>query len=257
MAEAMDLVPESRSAWKRIYNASVITAAGGFLIFEQSPANETIRIDAGLDVLKSTGSAIDVGLTIFAITALIEGVSSVPIIAGLHSEGGGVQKLKAKMQKREGEGGETSVEVVAESKPSALGKVASSGTDVGIALGLGAGLVAVKRHVADPNPTLAKDIKNSAKATGVVSAVSGSIGYLASGGIANLEKVGLETPGQYIIDYGTDTKFWMGALLIGYGGYYAKKGINKMRNRNDKNDGVDEHDTFNDLQQHANNLVTE
>lgn len=229
MSELNTSVNEPRSLMRRIYNATVVTAAGGSLVFEQSPANEAIRVNAGLDVLQNTGSAPMVGLTIFGITAAIEGISSGLITAGLHTEGGLVQKMKDKMQKNNNpEHIEPELQKIG--GRSYLGKLANAGANVGIALGLGAGLVTVKEHVADPAPTIKKDAITSAKATGVVSTVSGGIGYLAAGGISNAEKVGLETPAQYIIDYGTDTKFWMGALAIGYGGYFAKKGIDKMRN---------------------------
>jgi hypothetical protein len=51
--------------------------------------------------------------------------------------------------------------------------------------------------------------------------VSGLIGYLAGGGLTNAAKVGLERPAQWIIDYGTDTRFWVGLLVVGYGSVFA------------------------------------
>lgn len=236
--ESVEKRSEKRvNALRRVYNATVVTAAGGSLVFEQSPANEAIRINAGLDVLQSTGSAPMVGLTIFGITAAIEGVSSGLITAGLHTEGGLVQKMKEKMQRKDVADSEEFD--VADKKRATLGKVANAGANVGIALGLGAGLVTVKEHVADPSPSVKKDIVTSAKATGIVSTVSGGIGYLAAGGIANAEKIGLETPAQYVVDYGTDTRFWMTVLAVGYGGYFAKRGINKLRNKSDESQGDD------------------
>ncbi len=229
MSELNTSVNEPRSLMRRIYNATVVTAAGGSLVFEQSPANEAMRINAGLEVLQNTGSAVAVGATIFGITAIIEGLSSGLITAGLHTEGGLVQKLKEKMKKEVPSASVT--EEVLETKRSYLGRIANAGADVGIALGLGAGLVTVKRHVSDPEPTLKKDVVNSAKATAIVSGVSGTIGYLAGGGIANAEKLGLETPAQYVIDYGTDTKFWMSALAVGYGAYFTQKGVKKLFGR--------------------------
>lgn len=257
MSETIDPISKSRSVSRSIYNGVVVAAAGGSLVFEQSPANEALRVNAGLDVLQSTGSAPAVGLTIFGITAAIEGISSGLISAGLHAEGGAVQRLKARLQKSDAESDKSSQEKDSKKKTTILGRIANTGADVGIALGLGAGLVTVKRHVADPNPTLSKDLKNSAKATGIVSTVSGTIGYLAGGGIANAEKVGLETPAQYVIDYGTDTRFWMGALAIGYGGYFAKKGIDKFKKRSGNGDDEGDTDIAGDLQSPSYRLVTE
>lgn len=218
---------------RRIYNSAVVTAAGASLVFEQSPANEIIRVEAGLDVLQNTGSALAVGATVAAITVGIEGVSSGLIIAGLHAEGGLVQRFKSRIQSSKDMSKE---QIESSAKKSAfLGKVANFGADVAIALGLGAGLVTAKHHIADPDPTIKKDIKTSAKATAIVSGVSGAIGYLAGGGIANAEKVGLETPAQYVIDYGTDTKFWMGTLALGYGVSYSVKGIKRLRHKSQKN----------------------
>lgn len=221
---------EQPSLAMKVYNAAIVTAASASLVFEQSPANEALRINAGLDVLKSTGSATAVGLTIFGITAVIEGVSSGLITAGLHSNGGTVQKLKNRMQRKSDESGildeKDSTQIC--SSRSLAKTIASIGTDTGIALGLGAGLVTVRHHVSDPEPTIKKDILTSAKATMLVSSVSGGIGYLAGGGIANAEKLGLETPAQYIIDYGTDTRFWMGMLAVGYGQHYARKGVARI-----------------------------
>ena len=209
---------------RRVVGTAVVVAAAGSLVFEQSPANEMVRTNAALEVLESTGSAWRVGLTVAAITVVIEMISGALIAVGLHLEGGPVQRLKRRMVRdHEGDGDAPS--------PSGGRRAAGVGTDVAVALGLGAGLVTMRRHVADPAPTLRKDLKNTAVATAVVAGVSGLIGYLAGGGLANADRVGLGTPARYVVDYGTDTRFWVTLLVVGYGAVGIRALLRRRRER--------------------------
>lgn len=227
-----------RSMFQRGIAALTVAAAGGSLVFEQSPANEALRVNIGLDVLQNTQSSVAVGATIAAVTAGIEMGSSSLISLGLHTEGGAVQSLKNRLSKKS----QVAIEqddAGIDSKKTALSRAADKLTNVGIALGLGAGLVTVKEHMKDPEPTLGKDLKTSAKATGIVAGVSGGIGYLAAGGISHANGTIFETPAELFVDYGTDTRFWIGALAVGYGAYYAKKGAKSLfgrrKNSNEEN----------------------
>lgn len=223
-----------RRSWLGIV---VVVVAGGALLFEQSPANEILRTNAALEALKRTGSALVVGLTVAAITAAIELGSAVLITFGLHADGGAVQRLKQKMRRQAAEA-EDRIAGSPRGRHFAPGpvrppwsrRVGAMGTDVAVALGLGAGLVTIRRHVADRNPTMAKDLAASVQATAIVAVVSGLIGYLAGGGLSNAEKIGLGTPARYIIDYGTDTWFWLGMLALGYGTVLVVKLV-KRRSR--------------------------
>lgn len=67
--------------------------------------------------------------------------------------------------------------------------------------------------------------------TAVGAGVSGGIGYLATGGVEHADKVGLETPAEYFVDYATDWKFWTALLAGGYGIKYTKLGISKVIDR--------------------------
>lgn len=236
-----DVTPE-RSLIKRTVAAATVAAAGASLIFEQSPLNEAARVNIGLDVLQTTQSAPAVGVTIAAVTAGIEMTSSGLISLGLHSEGGAVQKLKQRLSKKSQTALEQSDEeesqVLSEEAYTLFGTIADKTANVGIALGLGAGLVTVKEHMRDDDPTLKKDLATSAKASGVVAGVSGGIGYLAAGGIRHANDTILETPAEIFVDYGTDTKFWIGALAVGYGGYFAKKGIQSVAERFKKESNI-------------------
>jgi hypothetical protein len=209
--EVRSLGPQLR----RVGALVLVVAAGASLVFEQSPANEMLRTNAALAALKRTDSAVAVGLVVAAITALIELGSGALITFGLHVEEGAVQSLKRRMSAKH---------LVRSEKSGPAGGVqraAGLGTDVAVALGLGAGLVTMRRHVADPDPSIQKDLTTTVWATGVIAFVSGLIGYLAGGGLANAAKVGLERPARWIIDYGTDTRFWVGLLVVGYGSVFG------------------------------------
>jgi len=222
------------SPLRRGITALTIAAAGGALVFEQSPLNEALRINVGLEVLRDTSSAAAVGLAVASLTAVIEMVPSALISVGLNSDGGTISKLKARLSRKSQDAtDDVAVEQATYKKLNLIGHVANKGANVGIALGLGAGLVTVKEHMRDPEPTLAKDMTTSAKASGIVAGVSGGIGYMAAGGINHANGTIMERPAELFVDYGTDTKFWISALAIGYGAYYVKKGIQKLLRKRD------------------------
>lgn len=234
--EAQDQTDESEPRqYGGLVTKAVVALAGVSLVFEQTPLNEALRTNIALDVLASTQSPTAVGLTVAAVTAGIEGVSSGLITAGLNMESSAIERFKQKIRsknKNAVESNDSEHEEVDENRKSLFARVADQGADAGIALGIGAGLVTIKKHMVDPEPTLGKDIAASAKATAIVSGVSGTIGYLAAGGISQTEGTILETPAEYFIDYATDTRFWIGALAVGYGIAYARKGIKALRRNN-------------------------
>lgn len=191
----------------------VVVAAAAALVFEQSPANEIVRTNAAISMLQRTGSAVWVGVVVFAVTVVIEFVAALLITLGLHARGGAVQGLKARMIRRRAE----KLDQTEERQDSAGRKVSRFGADVAVALALGAGLVTLRRHVTDPAPTIRRDLKVSAQATAIVAVVSGLVGYLLGGGLANAHRVGLERPAELIIEYGVNQWFWISVLVIGYG----------------------------------------
>lgn len=222
---------QNRTRLQRVGSAAIVAAASAALLFEQGPANEALRVNIGLDVLQTTQSAAAVGLAVAATTAVIEMVPSSLISLGLNSEGQVVQRFKSRFSKK-GQPGNSA-------DSSTVDRVADKGANIGIALGLGAGLVTVKEHMKDPEPSLRKDLKTSAKASGVVATSSGMIGYLAAGGINHASGTVFEKPAELFVDYGTDAKFWIGALAVGYGVYYAKKGIESLRRPNNNASNIE------------------
>lgn len=180
----------------------VLAAAVASLVFEQSPGNEAVRTALGLGVLERTQNEWLVGLTVFGLTVVIEGVSSVLITLGLHGPSTLIGRLTDRF------------------RPDSTAPAAQRGsplkeflTDVSIALGIGAGLVVMRHHLRSAG-TLARDLRIAARATLIVAVVSGIIGVIAAGGIRHAEKVGLETPAQWFVDWATDWRFWCGVFVL-------------------------------------------
>lgn len=200
-------------AWTgRVLATATIAAAVASLVFEQSPANEALRTNVGLDVLQRSQSAVAVGLVVAAVTVIIELVPALLITAGLHQPGGPVEWLKRRMIQR-AEARERAAPASRTRRPRRYGTL---GADMAVALGLGAGIVTLRRHVADPHPTVAGDLRASGAATAVVAVASGAIGYLLAGGLAHADSLGLGVLAGWIIDYGADTRFWVTVLVVGY-----------------------------------------
>ncbi len=189
-----------RGVWTRPLMIVLSVAA---LAFEQSPANEALRANVAFRVLDETGDAIAVGFTVLAITLPIEGIPALLIAAGLHLNPDLLRRL---MRKRALD------DLPAD--PASHRDVRSTLTDVGIALGVGAGLVVVRRRWADPARSFADDIRSGAWACAVVAVVSGFIGHLVAGGIENAARIGLERPAEIVVDYATDWRFWTVVVVL-------------------------------------------
>lgn len=200
----------------KILGGALLAAAIGSLVFEQSPANEALRVSAGLDVLKATSNELAVGGVVAAITYGIEMGSSGLIAAGLNSRLKSLRRFSTFVHER-----------LFKKRPQDESKTADRITDMGIAIGIGAGLVAVKHHVQNEQPSLKKDLSVANKASLLVAGVSGSIGVLAAGGIEHAEKVGLGTPAEYFVDYGTDWRFWVGVIGVIQGVKWIKGKFSK------------------------------
>jgi len=204
--------------WRdRILGGLLLAAAGASLVFEQSPANEALRVSAGLNVLKSTMNELAVGGVVGAITYGIEMGSSGLISAGLNSRLKSLRRFSGWIHDK-----------LFNNTKKTDTKTTDKITDMGIALGVGAGLVTAKHHFQDAEPSLKKDLITSAKASTLVAGFSGGVAVLAAGGIARAEKIGLGKPAEYVVKYGTDWKFWLGVVGVIQGGSWLK---NKIMNR--------------------------
>ena len=96
-----------------------------------------------------------------------------------------------------------------------------------MALGIGAGLVVATRHFTDPDRTARADLGLGAAASALVAAVSGTIGWLAAGGINHADRVGLGTLARWFVDWATDWRFW-GAIVVVY---YLVRWVQRRRRR--------------------------
>lgn len=207
MSMHTDRAPAGGRAEHRWVPRAVVVLSIAALAFEQSPANEAVRANLAFRALDHTGNAFVVGAVVFTITLVIEGVPGGLIAAGLHLNPGLLRRLM-----RRDRGGDDA------SASPRRGGIGSTLTDVGIALGVGAGLVVVRRRWADPRRTLRDDLRTGAWACMVVAVVSGLIGFLVAGGIRYADDVGLERPAELVVDYATDWKFWLVVVVLIQGG---------------------------------------
>lgn len=243
---------EETSRWRgRLFGGALIAATGAALLFEQSPGNESVRATAAFNVLEDTEDPLAAGLMVAGLTVAIEGVTGGLIGAGLNREKDRLQPKLERFRKniiKEPEPIEESETLVDPNKRQrgkvarALGravtkvtttttKVATKLTDTGITCTVGPGMVVLRRHFQEDERSMRKDMKTLTGYTAVGAGVSGGIGYLATGGVEHADKVGLETPAEYFVDYATDWKFWTALLAGGYGIKYTKLGISKVIDR--------------------------
>lgn len=251
MADTKDQV-----LYNKYVGGAVVVAAGGSLVFEQSPLNEVWRTNKLMDSLKEFHNAIRGGLAVTKLTILIEGVSSVLIALGLYANRQRIINFKEKHIKDDDDAIEANVvaekssevemnepgkikrfkDAIVDSKfvkgitqNKIARKVGKEIAEFGLAIGGGAGLVTLKRNMADPEPSFKKDMKTSAKATASVAAFSGGIAWLVGGGINSLNNTILEPLANTAIDIATNTKLVFGAVLGCYAIAYHKKIYNTLK----------------------------
>lgn len=196
---------------------------GGALValaFQQSPGNEAVRTAVALNVLENTKNEIAVGGVVAGLTMAIEGGTSTLIALGLNQE---KTKLKQVIQKFRRKSAKDVTEA-ADDKSATINKL----TDIGITLGVGAGLVVVKRHILEEEPKLKTDIARGLGFSAIGAVVSGGIGYLVAGGVRHADKVGLERPAELFVDYATDWKFWTALIISGYSLSWAKNRLTHL-----------------------------
>lgn len=214
-----DRAAETEAAQRRWGPRVVVVLSIAALAFEQSPANEAVRANVAFRALDHTGNAVVVGIVVFAITLVIEGVPGGLIAAGLHLNTDLVRRLMRR---------DRHVDHAAPDERR-RGGIGSMLTDVGIALGVGAGLVVVRRRWADPRRTFREDLRTCAWACMVVAVVSGIIGFLVAGGIRYADDVGLERPAELVVDYATDWKFWLVVVVLIQGGSWLSGRLRRAR----------------------------
>jgi len=189
-----DTVPFGRGAG---FVLAVFAVAS--VVFEQSPANEALRANIAFRALDYTGDAVLVGLVVFALTIVIEGVPAGLIIAGMRANPAAMEKLSGRIATKG-----------SPEESDGHRRRSFSVTDAGVALGIGAAIVVLKRALSgrqDPNDWQSLG-RAGASATLVVAVVSGLIGYIVAGGVETAARYGLETPAEYVVRYGANWRFW-------------------------------------------------
>lgn len=206
---------------KTLITAAILGGAAASLVFQQSPGNEAFRTFLALESLETSQDPVVAGATVGGATMVIEGGTSIFIALALHQKDSFVGKiLNSRRAKKMSENEET----LNDKERSLANKTA----DVGIALGVGPGIVVAKRHLEDKeNVSLRKDIQRGLGYSALGATVSAAAGYLVAGGIKNASEVGLERPAEYFVDYATDWKFWAVAIASVYGLGWIKRKFSK------------------------------
>lgn len=229
VSQGAEISTVNDNKWRdRILGGLLLVAAGTSLLFQQSPGNEGLRANVGLDVLKMTRNAFAVGGAVTAITFGIEMGSSSLIAAGLNSRLKSLQRFSGWVQSKRFKNNSKTTKSIASDKI----------TDMGIALGIGAGLVTAKHHFQDTEPTLRKDLITGAKASTLVAGYSGGVAVLMAGGISKAKNIGLGTPAEYFVKYGSDWKYCFGVVGIVMGGVWVK---NKIMHRGPQEETTQQH----------------
>lgn len=220
-------LPENGKSLKaNIIGGLAITAAVAAFIFEQSPANEALRTTAAFNVLDDTASPFAAGSAVAGITMAIEMGSSTLAAAGFHFEKERMQTFINKFKKSDPE----DEQITTEPKKSE-NNAKEIFLDTGTALGFGAAIVIARKRFVDTERTFKDDILTGAKASAVIAGVSGFIGYLATGGVDNADKVGLEKPAEVFVNYATDWKVWAAVFGSLYVVGKTKGWFEKIKNR--------------------------
>ncbi len=208
---------EQRSIKNKVASGLLIGSAITALAFQQSPGNEAVRAMAAFSALDRTDNAVAVASVVGGLTMAIEGGTSSLMALGLHRKKEAVSRIISKFKKNK-----DADYLQTENKNTLSGRVA----DVGIALGIGPGIVMMKHHIKEKDPTLRSDIARGLGFSALGATVSAGIGYLIAGGVQQAEKVGLGRQAEYVVEYGSDWKFWAGLFI---GGYALAKGYEKTK----------------------------
>lgn len=209
--------------------------------FQIGPWNEALRVDQATKVLEETFDPNQAALTVAGITAAVELTSASLIAFGLNTGNGLINWFK---NRKKGKEMIDEAEEAASDKENKASKLGSLATDTALSMAGGAGVVTVRHHIKDKvnDKRLGKDLLIGAAATAPVTALSGFVGYTAAKSIVTAGESDW-FGSEYVVKYGTSNKFWMSALAVGYGVFYAWKGINKLKNRNKGTEEIGEEDT--------------
>lgn len=190
------MAAKSRLKNKSLFTFSILLLAISAFVFEQSPANEALRAIIGFSVLNASNNPLLVGLAVGVITLCIEFISSGLIALGLNTSPR-FQKFANKRNYK------------INTSSSFIGF-----SDLALLLGIGSGMVVIKKHISGANLSLKQDIILAFRASVAVAIFSAFVGFLAGGGIEIARNFGLATASQSIVDLATNWLFWIIFIIV-------------------------------------------
>lgn len=197
-----DLTPDNNDNLRdKIIGKAVILSAAAAIAFEQTPANESLRVSQGFEVLKQTGSSLAVGIYVAGITLAIEFSASSLTAAGYHYEGNNIQKIIDKFKK---------VVPTKEDKPEPKkpSKAKELIVDSSLALAFGAAVLVAKKRTLNPGRNFSDDIKTGIKASAGIASISGLVGTGVAIMDKGVEKIGAGKQSEAFTDLAADWKVW-------------------------------------------------
>lgn len=189
-------VVKSNQSKNKSTQVVIALSAATLLIFEQSPLNEALRAFLGFEVLKLTANPLLVGLAVTAATFIIEITSSSLIAFGISKS----KRFKQFISKF--------------GFKKAADTTKNTASDYALALGIGAGMLVIKKHFKNPTQKLKVDLRNAFKATVVISLFSGFVGFLAGGGVELARQYGFGDQAQFFLNVVTDWRFWLVVVIV-------------------------------------------
>ena len=258
LPETVEDINRHFNTTKALGYAAVLAACVGFVLEQNPSTNEAFRVALTLDVLKRTHDDVAAGATFGALTFGIElAVSSLMSTAiNVKDPPAFLEKVLNRSKRLKKATQQDALPIVADGASSesnslsseelsALGddnkqkgvikSVLKRGTDAAkslildtsTALAFGAGIVTIRYHRRDSNPSLNKDLQTSLKATSLLSGACAGLAYLATGGIVYAKNIGIEPEAQWFLAHATKPKDW--AILVV--GLYGSMGVGKIAHK--------------------------
>lgn len=181
----------------------LILVAIAMLVFQQSPANEMLRVYLGLSALQATANAFIVIAVVFFVTLVIEFVTGILVALALNKSTTGLARLKRRINKL--------LHINAKKKDKGF----DLSTDILLSLAIGSVGVVMRRYYAQTKRTLSKDVQVIIKSSLFIAAFSCFIAAIASIGILYAASFGAFAPAaETLVSLLADWKTYVVLLVI-------------------------------------------
>jgi hypothetical protein len=215
------------------------------LAFQQAPTNEAVRTAITLEAFENTDNKLVAAVAAGAATMVIEGGTSSLIALGLTREKSAVNRIVERYRRRKSANkaiDETidSIETPRAKDLSIFRKLVRGLGNTTLALGVGPGILVVKKHLTGENSTTKEALKTGIGFSALGAAVSAGVwGYGITAGAEKAEGAASGTPVEFLVDYATDAKVWAAGVALAGIGY----GVSRIRNRSNETDAVSHENT--------------